>query len=383
MNYLILGAGQMACAAVYDLLQDSKTVQVTVVDNSEEALRYIMSENNDARLIMKKSSVENKNEIIPLMKMAKGVLSAVPYTYNLQLSRWAIDSGCSYVDLGGNNNVVEQQFALSAKAAEKKVRLIPDCGLAPGMVSVVAARIAEEMDTINELKIRVGGLPVDPKTPLKYMLVFSPHGLINEYIEPSIILKKGQRKSVESMTGLETLYFPPPFGELEAFYTSGGTSTLPLTFEGKIQLLDYKTIRYPGHCALMKSMLDLGFAREKQIRFQGKETSPRELFEALLRSSLSFKGEDLVLIRVEAEGLINGIKKIVRYQAIEYGNKKQNLTAMMRTTAFPATIILKMLVKGQIKQHGVLCQEQVVPAKLFMEELKKREINLHREQKDS
>jgi lysine 6-dehydrogenase len=382
MNYLILGAGQMAQAAVHDLLQQKQTQQITVADHSEEALRQIISANNDARLLIKKASVEKQNEIVPLMKIAAGVLSAVPYTYNVHLSRWAIDNGCHFVDLGGNNDIVEQQFSLSEKAKKEKVRIIPDCGLAPGMVSVIAAKIVEEMDSVEQLNIRVGGLPVEPKTPLNYMLVFSVQGLINEYIEPAVILKQGQRKQVSSMTGLEKLFFPPPFGELEAFYTSGGTSTLPLTYEGKIHILDYKTIRYPGHCVLMKSMLDLNFADERRIRFQGHETSPRELFETLLQSALDFKGEDLVLVRVMAEGLINGIKKSIRYQAIEYGDRKNNLTAMMRTTAFPATIILQMLVQGKIKAYGVLRQEQVVPANLFLEELAKREINLQREQKD-
>jgi lysine 6-dehydrogenase len=383
MKYLILGAGQMAHAAVYDLLQEKDTQQVMVVDHSEEALRQIMSRLNDARLLIKKGSVENKNDILPIMKTVRGVLSAVPYTYNVNLTQWAIECGCSFVDLGGNNDAVEQQFSLSDKAKKEKVGIIPDCGLAPGMVSVISEKIIEEMDSVEQLNIRVGGLPVDPKTPLKYMLVFSANGLINEYIERAVILKQGKRKQVSSMTGLEKLFFPPPFGELEAFYTSGGTSTLPLTYEGKIQHLDYKTIRYPGHCALMKSMLDLNFAEEKRIRFQDRETTPRDLFETLLQSALSFKGEDLVLVRVMAEGLINGIKKSVKYQAIEYGDKKSGLTAMMRTTAFPATIILKMLVNGQIKQHGVLRQEQVVPPKVFLEELEKREINLHREQKDA
>jgi lysine 6-dehydrogenase len=382
MNYLILGAGQMAYAAVYDLRQQKETEQIIIADHSEEALRRIISVMDDPRLLIKKASVTQKEEISALMKAVDGVISAVPYTYNVHLTRWAVDNHCHFVDLGGNNAIVEQQFALSTRAEKENVGIIPDCGLAPGMVSVIVAKICEEMEQVEQLQIRVGGLPVKPKPPLKYMLVFSANGLINEYIEPAIILKQGKPTWVPSLTGLEQLYFPPPFGELEAFYTSGGTSTLPLTYEGKIKNLDYKTIRYPGHCALMKSMIDLNFADDKPVRFQGRETTPRELFETLLQSALNFKDEDLVLMRVTAEGLISGIKKQIRYQAIEYGDKQSGLTAMMRTTAFPASIILQMLVRGQIKQHGVLRQEQVVPTQPFLGELTKRGINLHREQKD-
>jgi lysine 6-dehydrogenase len=381
MNYLILGAGQMAQAIVHDLRQQKDTEQIIIADHSEEALRRIISTVDDPRLLIKKVSVTQKEEIGALMKGVDGVISAVPYTYNVQLTRWAIDNHCHFVDLGGNNTIVEQQFTLATKAEKEKVSIIPDCGLAPGMVSVIVAKISEEMEKIEQLQIRVGGLPVKPKTPLKYMLVFSANGLINEYIEPAMILKQGKPTQVPSLTGLEQLYFPPPFGELEAFYTSGGTSTLPLTYEGKIQNLDYKTIRYPGHFALMKALIDLDFADDKPIRFQGREATPRELFETLLQSALTFSDEDLVLIRVTAEGLISSIKKQIRYQAIEYGDKKSGLTAMMRTTAFPASTIIQMLVRGQIKQHGVLRQEQVVPAQLFLGELAKRGINLHRELK--
>jgi lysine 6-dehydrogenase len=225
------------------------------------------------------------------------------------------------------------------------------------------------------LEIRVGGLPLEPKTPLNYMLIFSVHGLTNEYIEPAIILENGEIKSVPSMTEVESLTFPEPFGRLEAFYTSGGTSTLPDTYKGDIQTLNYKTIRYPGHCELFKSMIDLGFVDEKPINVGEYSGTKREVFERLLEETLTFEGDDVTLMSVTAKGISNGEEKKWVYRAIEYGDKKNNLTAMMRTTAFPAILTLEMLVDGRIRDRGVLRQELSIPPDIFLEELEKRNIH--------
>jgi len=309
------------------------------------------------------------------MKKADGVFSAVPYDYNLQLTRWAIQNKCHFVDLGGNNTVVSQQFKLDARAKKAGVGIITDCGLAPGMVSVLAAHMIRQLDSAETLTIRVGGLPLQPQNPLRYMLVFSIHGLINEYIEPAVIIQDSQMTTVPSMTATEELEFPAPFGKLEAFYTSGGTSTLPHTYLGKIQNLNYKTIRYPGHCQLFKSMIDLGFTSGETVTVGKNNYSRREVFETLLTDPLSYSGEDVVLIRLWAKGLKNNVPEQITMEAIEYGDHKNKLTAMMRTTAFPASIILIMLINGWIQARGVLRQESAVPAEIFIHELEKRNIN--------
>jgi lysine 6-dehydrogenase len=301
------------------------------------------------------------------MKNADGALSAVPYDYNPNLTHWAIENHCHFVDLGGNNAVVEKQFGYNKAAQKNGVGVIPDCGLAPGMVSVVAVDLLNQLPQADSLEIRVGGLPVDAKTPLNYMLVFSVHGLTNEYIEPSVIIKNGEITEIPSMTGLESLSFPEPFGQLEAFYTSGGTSTLPLTFRNRLKNLDYKTIRYPGHCHIFKAMMDLGFTDERPF---ARGMTRRQVFEDLLIEPLTYKSGDVVLIRLTAR---DGSKQLV-YETVEYGDEKNKLTAMMRTTAFPAAIILEMLVDGTIKSRGVMRQEEAVPAGPFMDELAARSI---------
>jgi lysine 6-dehydrogenase len=375
MRILVLGAGRMAYGAVHDFLTQLPQSKIHVTDISEKALKAMQGHFKTKRLVVHLLKADDRLRIPALMKKADGVFSAVPYDYNLQLTRWAVENKCHFVDLGGNNTVVNQQFKLDARAKKAGVGIIPDCGLAPGMVSVLAAHMVKQLDSVENLTIRVGGLPLQPQNPLRYMLVFSIHGLINEYIEPAVIIQDSQITTVPSMTATEDLEFPAPFGKLEAFYTSGGTSTLPHTYLGKIQNLNYKTIRYPGHCQLFKSMIDLGFTTGETVTIGKNNYSRREVFETLLTDPLTYPGEDVVLIRLWIKGLKNNVPEQITMEAVEYGDHNNKLTAMMRTTAFPASIILIMLINGWIQARGVLRQESAVPSEIFIHELEKRNIN--------
>jgi lysine 6-dehydrogenase len=375
MKILVLGAGRMAYGVVHDFLTHVNEAEIHISDISERALTSIQHHFKSDRLVAHRIKADDAKRIPALMKKMNGVVSAVPYEYNLQLTRWAIENKCHFVDLGGNNKVVDRQFKLDSRAKKAGVGVIPDCGLAPGMASILAAHMIEQFDTVDTLTIRVGGLPLHPQNPLQYMLVFSVHGLTNEYIEPAVIIQDGKITTVPSMTAVEDLEFPAPFGKLEAFYTSGGTSTLPQTYLGLIRNLNYKTIRYPGHCYLFKSMIDLGFTSDRSLMIGKNSVTPREAFERLLYEPLTYKSEDVVLIRLWASGLKNGAEKQLTYEAVEYGDRPGKLTAMMRTTAFPATIILIMLMGGHIQVKGVLRQELAVPPGKFMSELQKRNIN--------
>lgn len=374
MKALVLGAGRMSKGIVFDLLNNQKLDTLLLVDRSTEALEQLKGMFSDPRIKTTVAGADDLQKLARLFREADGAISAVPYDFNLDLTRLAVESKTHFVDLGGNYKVVQEQFRLDNEASRSDVGVFPDCGLAPGMTSVLAAHLVSQLARVDTLKIRVGGLPFEPQTPLNYMLVFSVHGLINEYLEDAIVLEDGQIKMVPSMTDVEELEFPRPFGLLEAFNTSGGTSTLPFTFENTISYLDYKTIRYPGHCHIMKAMLDLGFADEEKMQFGDSELSKREIFERLLSPPLQYESDDVVLIRITATGRKSGSRKTLQYQAIQYGDKANGLTAMTRMTAFPATIILQMLMENQIADRGVLYQEKSVPTTLFIEELERRNV---------
>jgi lysine 6-dehydrogenase len=272
--------------------------------------------------------------------------------------------------------VVDSELALDSEARAAGVNVIPDCGLAPGMVAVLAAHGAERFDEIEAIHIRVGGLPLQPKPPLNYQIVFSVEGLINEYVERARVVRGGQIVEVESMTEIEELEFPAPFGRMEAFQTSGGTSTLPDTFLGRIQELDYKTIRYPGHCAQFKVLIDLGLASSDEVDLGGVRVSPRRLLGELLVRHLPADEPDAVLVRLEFRGLMKGETRRLRYDIIDRFDERMRLSAMMRTTAFPASIVAQTMARGATTCKGALPQERCIQPAPFVAALAARDIRI-------
>ena len=166
---------------------------------------------------------------------------------------------------------------------------------------------------------------------------------------------------------------------MEAFLTSGGCSTLPYTYKNKIDYLDYKTVRYPGHCEAFKPLLDLGLASEKSIDIGDNIIVPRELLIMFLLKNLPANEKDVVLLKVLSQGIKDGKKVNVEYTMIDYYDEKNNITSMMRTTSYPTLIIAQMIENGQIKDHGVFGCEDIVPRSPFFRELKKRDIIIKKE----
>ncbi|HYR28698.1 MAG TPA: saccharopine dehydrogenase C-terminal domain-containing protein [Thermoanaerobaculia bacterium] len=369
MKMLVLGAGRMGLGAVHDLLAQPDVTSVTVADAYLAKAQDIAARYGE-RVTAVEIDCNDDPAVVKLMRGHASAISCVNYWLNERLAKAAIAAGTNFCDLGGNNDVVDAELALDAEAREAGVNVIPDCGLAPGMVAVLVAHGAQQFETLDEVHIRVGGLPQDPKPPLDYQMVFSVEGLINEYVEPARVIRGGKVVTVESMTEVEALEFPPPFGTMEAFQTSGGTSTLVDTFGGKVRDLDYKTIRYPGHCAKFKMMIDLGLCSSEPRTVDGVTVKPRRVLGDLLVRNLPHDEPDVVLVRVEFAG---GGKRL-QYDIIDRYDPDTGLSAMMRTTAFPASIVALMMARGQTTSRGALPQEKCIPPDLFMEELAKRQI---------
>jgi lysine 6-dehydrogenase len=303
-------------------------------------------------------------------------VSCVPYMFNLGLTKAAIRARSHFCDLGGNNDIVASQLALGPRARKAGVTVVPDCGLAPGLVSILARDGFDRLDRCDAIHIRVGGLPRKPKPPLDYAIVFSANGLINEYSEPCLVLRNGRPHTRPPLGDIETLRFPRPFGRLEAFNTSGGSSTLPETFRGKVKDLDYKTIRYPGHCERFRLLFDLGLCSNEPVELDGKKTVPRRLLIRQLEETLGFETDDVVLLRVDAVGTRKRKRRRVRYQLVDYADRRTGLTAMMRCTGFPAAVVALMLGRGQATATGCLPGEKTLPPGRFIRELRQRGIGL-------
>jgi lysine 6-dehydrogenase len=376
MKILVLGAGRMGYGAAFDLVHNSPEVQsVTVADFDLAKAKECAARVGTNRITASQIDASNYAEVVALMRGHDSVISCVNYWYNESLSKAAIETKANFCDLGGNNYVVDAQLALDAEAKAAGINIIPDCGLAPGMVSILAMHGAREFDEVSEIHIRVGGLPQDPQPPLNYQLVFSVEGLINEYIEVARVIRDGKITEVESMTELESLVFDG-FPPLEAFQTSGGTSTLPDTFLGKIKELDYKTIRYGGHCEKFKTMIDLGLCRSDEIVADFVKVKPRKVFGELLQKHLPADGPDYVLVRLEFVGTKNGVEKKLRYDIVDKQDEETGLSAMMRTTAFPASIIAQMMAKGNVLLRGATPQEKAIDPEKFVQELERRNIRV-------
>lgn len=371
MKILVLGAGRMGHGAVFDLVRNSPDVSaVTIADADLAKAKAIAASFTGKPVAAVAFEAGDETAAMELMRGHDAVISCVNYWYNVSLSRAAIAAGSNFCDLGGNNTIVDQQLALDAEARGAGVNIIPDCGLAPGMVSILAMHGAAQFEEVEEIHIRVGGLPQKPEPPLDYQLVFSVEGLINEYIEPARVIRDGKIVEVESMTEIEELAFNG-FPPLEAFQTSGGTSTLPETFRGKIRELDYKTIRYAGHCAKFKAMIDIGLCSSKEIATSDGSFVPRKVFGKLLELNLPADGPDYVLVRVDVVG--DGGKRF-RMDIVDRQDEANNISAMMRTTAFPASIIAQMMAKGDVSTRGATPQEKAIEPQKFLAELRRRGI---------
>ncbi len=378
MKILVLGAGRMGLGAAYDLAHNSPDVSaVTVADVDVERARAVAATVGGNQVVMPAQiDVTDDAAVVALMRGHDAAISCVTYFHNQRLARAAIEARVNFCDLGGNNAVVAAELALHEEASAAGINLIPDCGLAPGMVSVLTAHGAARFDQLDAVHIRVGGLPQQPQPPLNYQLVFSVEGLINEYVERARVVRGAQIVEVESMSELEALDFPAPFGRMEAFQTSGGTSTLPDTFLGQVQELDYKTIRYPGHCAQFRLLLALGLAGSETLDVDGARVAPRRVLGELLTRHLPADEPDVVLIRLGFRGHAGGQPQTLRYDIVDRFDSATGMSAMMRTTAFPASIIAQMMARGETNGRGALPQELCVPPAQFVAALRARGIEL-------
>lgn len=375
MKVLILGSGQMGKGAAYDLVKQDSVEQIILADIDTKCAEALAKEVGD-KAVAKTVDAKNHDQLVKAFSEVDSVISAVSYTVNVLHTEVAIETGTHMCDLGGGWTVVEKQLEMNDNAKDAGVTVVPDCGLAPGMVSVLAREGIEYLDRAESVKIRVGGLQQEPRPPLNYALIFSVEGLINEYIEPCVALRDGKITIEDPLVGFEEITFPEPFGKLEAFNTSGGTSTLPHTYKGKVKDLDYKTIRYPGHGHKMWCLMKLGLMDSEKLEVEGVKIAPRRVLESLLEKNLPPSGKDVTLLRVMVEGWKGSESRNIEYEVIDYFDDATGLTSMMRTTSFPASVTAMMMADGRIKKRGVLTPERCIPPNQFIEELRARGIDI-------
>jgi lysine 6-dehydrogenase len=304
-------------------------------------------------------------------------MSAIPYYFNLDMARLAVEAGVHFCDLGGNTEIVFKQKELDAEARKKNITVVPDCGLAPGMVNILAEHGIEQLDSVDSVKIFVGGLPQHPEPPLNYMLVYSLEGALDYYTTLSWVLRDGKRTQVKALSEREPVEFESPLGELEAFHTAGGLSTMAFRYEGKIPTMEYKTLRYPGHAQIMEDIRSLGLLDLGPVEVKGMKVVPRDVFIAVVGPRLDKpNGRDLVALRVVVSGKKAGKSATKTFQLVDRYDEVHGLSAMMRTTGYSLAITGLMQVRGQAKPAGVHTPDECIPADAYISELRKRGIDI-------
>jgi lysine 6-dehydrogenase len=377
MKMLVLGAGLQGCACAYDLLQNQAISQVTLADLRPDNLPRFLAGDWEGRLRVVRLDVTDPDAVHQTLQGQSAVMSAIPYYYNGPMARAAVEAGCHFSDLGGNTEIVLEQKKLHDPASAAGISVIPDCGLAPGMVNILAAEGIRRLDHAEKVKIYVGGLPQQPEPPLNYQIVYSLEGALDYYTTPSWILRGGKPVQVDALSELETVEFPEPVGTLEAFHTGGGISTLPFAYQGKIDVMEYKTLRYPGHAAIMRPIRDLGLLEAKPVMVKGQRVVPRDLFIAAVHPKLHKpQGQDLVALQVEVSGQKGGKPSVVKFRLMDYYDCVHGISAMMRTTGYSLSITGQMQADGRVTLKGVHTPDEAIPFQDYVTELGRRGVKI-------
>lgn len=374
MQILVLGAGLQGSACAFDLLETTDA-RVTLADRALARVPPFLQRHAGKRLTVTTMDGGDLQSLRHTMAGHAAVLSALPYYLNADAARVAIDTGAHFADLGGNTGIVRKQEALDGEARRRGVSVVPDNGVAPGMANILAAEAMRRLDSVDSVQLFVGGLPQKPRPPLNYNIVYSLEGVIDYYTTPSWVLRKGKVVEVEALSGLELLRFRG-IGELEAFHTAGGVSTMPWAYAGKVRSMEYKTLRYPGHTGIIQAIRQLGLFDQTAVDVKGQKVSPRDLFVSVVDPQLRRPEPDLIALRVIARGKKGGRKRQVGFELLDRADQKRGISAMMRTTGYSLSITGQLQLAGKTGGPGVKVSYAAVPFEPYVKELFRRGIKV-------
>jgi lysine 6-dehydrogenase len=389
MRMLVLGAGLQGSACAFDLLQNPDVTEVRLADLNVSRLPAFLAPYTDAtslagarpRLLPTPLDAKDTEAVRALMRQSDAVMSALPYYFNGPMARHAVECGAHFCDLGGNTEIVFEQKKLDAEAKAANVSVIPDCGLAPGMVNILAQHgidlLTRDGAAVQSVRIFVGGLPQHPEPPLNYQIVYSLEGVLDYYTTKSSIVRDGKQQPIGALTEIEPVAFDDPaIGTLEAFHTAGGLSTMGHRYEGKIPTMEYKTLRYPGHAETMEAIRELGFFDLEPVDVKGVRVVPRDVALALMGPRLTKpQGKDLVALRVVVEGTKDGRTVSRGWELVDRYDESRGVSAMMRTTGYSLSITGQLQAQRAIAP-GVCTPDECVPGERYIAELAKRGIDI-------
>jgi len=340
MELTLLGAGHIG-QTIACWLAKTDDYRVTVVDRDADALARLAA----AGLATRCADTADAAALGAALRGQDAVVNALPYDQALRVATAAREAGCHYFDLTED---VAATRAIQRLAEGARTAFMPQCGLAPGFIGIVAHHLAQGFETLHEVKMRVGALPAFPTNALKYNLTWSVDGLINEYCQPCAAIRDGCAVELLPLEGLE--HFSLDGTEYEAFNTSGGLGTLCETLARRVRVLDYKSVRYPGHRELMRVLLE-----ELQLRHDADQ------LKALLRRAVPSTMQDVVLVFVTVSGLKRGalVQEVFARKIFADRDGAQPLSAIQITTAAGVCAAVDLFRAGRLPRQGFVRQEQV------------------------
>jgi saccharopine dehydrogenase-like NADP-dependent oxidoreductase len=362
MKILILGAGMQGRIAAWDLKRSGH--DVTVIDREPENLVRCRERVSVKTFIF---DIRDEKRLVRLMKDFDAVLGALPAVFGFYALRCAVKAG---VDMADMSYLPEDPLRLGPQARARKVRIIPDAGFAPGLSNILCGEAYRILGRADRLRILVGGMPQKPRPPFNYRITWSPADLMAEYLRPARIFKNYRVLTRPALDGIEEIRVPG-VGRLECFYTDG-LRTLLRTFRS-VRDMEEKTVRYPGHARLFKTIIDAGFFSEKTIPFRGGLVTPKEFALEFLKNFLGPGDErDLSVLIVE----LTNKQRAKKYLCVDRYDPKERITSMARMTAFSGSVIVQGIKK--YPGRGVIPPEYLGRDKGFSDfvkkELKKRGI---------
>lgn len=375
MKITVLGAGAIGSAIACDLATRPEVTHVQVCDARSSVLRTLKDLVQSPKLRTVRVDVRDERALTPVLAGSACVVGSTGGPLNAKLAALTVGLGAHFCDLGGDRATVQQELALREAAAKRTRWIVPNCGLAPGLVNILVTRGLGRFDTVDAVTMRVGNIPIEAEPPFFHRVGYATERFVRGYTDPVAVVRDGEVEYAEPLTGLETVSFPEPTGELEAFYTAGKQSTLPHDLAGRVRTLDYKTLRHPGHAAAMRSVFALGFGEDTSVDVR-THLSYRDILTRRLRQHLGGEYRDAVIVRILLEGQREGAACTLTYELIDRFDEATGFSAMQRCTGFPAAAIASLLASGTVAGGGAAPPEHIIPTEPFLAALTERGLQI-------
>lgn len=380
LKIIVLGCGNIGSIAARDIAESLPSAEVVMADINGNRARETASRIGQENVSWIQADASNYSKLASALKNFDIVVGALPGAFGYQACKASITAKVDMVDV---SYMPEDVMTLHEAALKADISIVPDCGMSPGIGSILVGHGVSMLDEVESVHMLNGGLPERPVPPLEYVITWSVKDLIDMYSRKVNIMKDGRVVQAEAMSGLEEIVFPG-VGKLEAFYTDG-LRTLLYTVKDAKEMWE-KSLRYPGHVKKIELLKTLGFFDENKVDVEGMHVSPREVTAKLLEKKLRRPEiPDIVVMLIEVSGVKDGKRVVHTYHMLDHYDKERQVTAMARTTAYTVSIVAQLLAEEAIKEKGVVPPEKLgMSEKLYMKffsAINKRKISVKEEKK--